>query len=1468
MSSTEPISWRPTQGLMHSARDLAKDDDLLCFMLVDTLGTGIADNERLGVHAMNSNRRRPQFNPEDVLDIIRKLVIPQRGPGLPITKVTAAVDALLQLPCIQKHLKGKNDKQVSCFATHASRYLELYLYPGKIEIACTSRYTWKTGKKELCILATAVLKKGDIIPELKGSLADLTQEEDDELRRTDRRGGENGISRDFSVIHSKARGHNQLFLGPARFVNHDCNPNCRLVRRGRHITFEVIRDVQAGEEITGSYGEDYFGDGNGGCLCETCERNGKGGYAEQTRSQQEAVASGSGVSREEKAARRDKKGKGKAREVKEEEVDAADNDVDNGSSRTRAVSHSVRPVVAAGSEHEDDDEGDQALDDTAQEAQPEELDTGPNGHDFPGLSRRYQLDYGDVSWPCDEIFAYLGRQGWNAKKWQENVDKIRVAVFWWVCREKELNLPEFQDFVDELAVGYKIVNNILKSMDTVKNHLLKKMTPKGHNFHTLCRQYNLHSWDIRWPCDEIFAHLGTQGWNAQEWEESVESIRVAVFYFLVIPEVEVLSKETSVSAKLVVRILTDMDALKTALIAKMVRPKHPARISSRHLAKKPEASSVVSQDATSLASGSAARVSPRRSNRKICKTCEKPDSRNEGGAPLKSGECFRCWRHKRIYGTKWPSRIGLSQAELHPTPVLEIMKDWAVLKERDKGSRKDQVSVPSEVEMQAAKAAAAAKQLQWVPLGPRRYMTDDDGEDGTEIVIVPTDAHNDDEVDAVSDSGDADDSDEDSFTFVPTTLPPLGVKRCGPGPSYFAQARRRGLIALQDYVDEMVEDDETGVQCSDAAGELRMEDAQTSYRDLSLPTSEATDVPSRSSETDIELAVHKTPVPSPRVLRSSATTPVPIQDDPLKGASLTLPGDNALNVSILSAEPSPQKRKEPPTTYSTPKRSYVDSPKKARSVHKPEVFVNSPSSAIKRSRSGRVVMTPARQLDGITPSAAAISPSPSTSQLAVQLAKVRAQARMGVVVDMNVDITLEEDDPDVEQITIQKRRTSGTEDGRSRKDGEDAEEDEESAVMDLLDPLRAATPLPPMDHTCFTREMYQTPSPSSSVSSSPSPTAFTLRPVIAAVLVVPPANPVVSPQPAKPLSLNVFDSDLSDIPSTPPRSPLNASESSLSSCPPMSSRSSSLSSVPSDHAEIPSVTPPSSSSTAATATHSPGVHLSDLDRPHKIRLKLRKGTSPTKDSQHAAPPGSATPQTASESDTVHSRTSVQASPSHTIKIRLPVSKTVEATMLNTDTLKVVLPITTLKSPEFIDITSTSTTRRRYPAPTATLVSTSTKTSSARSSNVRNIPGSQFNDISSDDESLRMASPRKKQRTGATTSTRGPSVQSFPEGGERQNSGHLAERERRSSRGKAVGRKSLAYSSGGAASVAGASDSSRKSTADAGSRRTSSSSSAFKRIPNGNVNSRLSSTATIELCGGDSHDTAITITDGSDMDLSS
>ncbi|KAI9463622.1 hypothetical protein BJY52DRAFT_925403 [Lactarius psammicola] len=286
--------WRSTKVMnMH---DLARDDDFLSHLLVEKLGT---DNVPLLVHKMDPSRRLPKTNPNDLMAIIRRLVTAK---GSSSAAIHHAVDRLLELPSVRYFTKGFTEREVNSFATfvlplsshfplrcspastpfqqysHASRYMELYLPTGSIEIAHTQRYSHRTGKSELCILATRPLAPGNVLSELKGSMADLSEADELELKRTDRRNSHGGIRRDFSVIHSKQLKKNHLFLGPARFVNHDCDNNCELFREGRYITFRVVKPVAVGEEVTAHYGDGYFGRGNRDCLCETCERRGVGGY--------------------------------------------------------------------------------------------------------------------------------------------------------------------------------------------------------------------------------------------------------------------------------------------------------------------------------------------------------------------------------------------------------------------------------------------------------------------------------------------------------------------------------------------------------------------------------------------------------------------------------------------------------------------------------------------------------------------------------------------------------------------------------------------------------------------------------------------------------------------------------------------------------------------------------------------------------------------------------------------------------------------------------------------------------------------------------------------------------------------------------------------------------------------------------------------------------------------------------------
>ena len=129
----------------------------------------------------------------------------------------SAPNSETSLPFVAKHVKTKTPEQIDAFATHAWRYFKLYLPSGTVEIAHTARYTWRTGKTELCVLATAPIRAGEYIEQLEGSMARLSPEEDAELSRS--RDDGLGSRRDFSVVQVMGGNRSLLFLGPARFVN-------------------------------------------------------------------------------------------------------------------------------------------------------------------------------------------------------------------------------------------------------------------------------------------------------------------------------------------------------------------------------------------------------------------------------------------------------------------------------------------------------------------------------------------------------------------------------------------------------------------------------------------------------------------------------------------------------------------------------------------------------------------------------------------------------------------------------------------------------------------------------------------------------------------------------------------------------------------------------------------------------------------------------------------------------------------------------------------------------------------------------------------------------------------------------------------------------------------------------------------------------------------------------------------------
>lgn len=161
-----------------------------------------------------------------------------------------------------------NDREREWFRRHLRKYIQMYLPDSPFEVTTTNRYTITNHEAAIC--ARQSIKKGQEIKYLSGTLVPMTEEEERDLDLT---------RKDFSIVMSSRRKMPSFFLGPARFANHDCDANGQLVTRGSE-GMQVVanREIREGDEITVSYGEDYFGVDNCECLCSTCEQTLRNGW--------------------------------------------------------------------------------------------------------------------------------------------------------------------------------------------------------------------------------------------------------------------------------------------------------------------------------------------------------------------------------------------------------------------------------------------------------------------------------------------------------------------------------------------------------------------------------------------------------------------------------------------------------------------------------------------------------------------------------------------------------------------------------------------------------------------------------------------------------------------------------------------------------------------------------------------------------------------------------------------------------------------------------------------------------------------------------------------------------------------------------------------------------------------------------------------------------------------------------------
>lgn len=236
--------------------------------IFDDLATALIIDPYLGftTHKMNVRHKVPKF----ISPVFREIVLQFKANKI---NYEVAYEKLISANNqIKTFLNRFSRRQIdTILKKHCYRYLQIFDKDSGFEIAHCPRYSQEhfQGAK-LC--TTRKWSKNEKVEFLIGCIAELTEEEEHDILKP-------GVN-DFSVMYSCRKNRAQLWLGPGAFINHDCRATCKFVSTGRNTAcVKILRDIEAGDEITCHYGQNFFGDDNCYCECETCERRGTGAFS-------------------------------------------------------------------------------------------------------------------------------------------------------------------------------------------------------------------------------------------------------------------------------------------------------------------------------------------------------------------------------------------------------------------------------------------------------------------------------------------------------------------------------------------------------------------------------------------------------------------------------------------------------------------------------------------------------------------------------------------------------------------------------------------------------------------------------------------------------------------------------------------------------------------------------------------------------------------------------------------------------------------------------------------------------------------------------------------------------------------------------------------------------------------------------------------------------------------------------------